>query len=184
MLKLLLLVSLGAFASVAIDEDEDGYGADPPGLSDCDDNDASVYPGAPELCDRLANDCLRSDWPSLPPDEVDVDLDGFAECDGDCNDQSAMASPNGVEVCDGLDNNCDGMIDADFDGALGSKGDLFVAKESRTVGPEGRRPDAGRQSVLSVVRQPDRLVFVLEPQDAQDRPEQLFLHHLHIVRRI
>lgn len=35
------------------DRDRDGY----PSFEDCNDNDASVHPGAPELCDGVDNDC-------------------------------------------------------------------------------------------------------------------------------
>ncbi len=39
------------------DEDEDGYCNAGTGEDDCNDNDNSIYPTAPELCDGLDNDC-------------------------------------------------------------------------------------------------------------------------------
>jgi hypothetical protein len=103
------------------DNDGDGWYDD---QGDCDDGDASVYPGAPELCDGQDNDCDGS----VPADENDGDGDGVAGCDGDCDDDNAAVHPGAAEVCDGLDNDCDGIlpaaeIDKDGDGVAECDGD-------------------------------------------------------------
>ncbi len=61
-----------------VDLDGDGSGS----LVDCDDGDASTYPGAPELCDGVDNDCDGV----VPANEVDGDNDGQTGCDGDGDD--------------------------------------------------------------------------------------------------
>lgn len=79
---------------------------------DCDDSNADVYVGAPELCNGLDDDC------DVEVDEdtsVDNDNDGYTSCGGDCNDQDNSAYPLAPEKCDGQDNNCDGTPDDGFD---------------------------------------------------------------------
>ena len=108
----------------AVDQDQDGFDTD----SDCDDLDASTYPGAPEACDGADNDCdgeidenVTSTW------YLDADGDGYGtlgitteECEAgqgftdnaeDCNDLDDTIHPAAVEACDGTDNDCDGAVD-------------------------------------------------------------------------
>ncbi len=90
-----------------VDSDGDGYTEID---GDCNDTNAAVYPGAPDVCDGvLDNDCDGQ----VDPDEADDDGDGHTECDGDCDDTDAASYPGGTELCDGADNDCDGSVPAD-----------------------------------------------------------------------
>jgi hypothetical protein len=95
------------------DADGDGFCVGPdecaggiPG-GDCDDLDPARFPGAPEVCDRVDQDCDGA----LPADEQDADQDGFTSCEGDCADGDPDTSPNAAEQCDDFDHDCDGLID-------------------------------------------------------------------------
>ncbi len=120
----------------APDVDGDGHSGD----ADCDDEDATVYAGAPELCDEIDNNCdgtVDEDATDETTYYPDADGDGFgdetARTDAcvapagyvdvglDCNDVDAAYHPGAAETdCDDPnDYNCDGSTgyaDADADG--------------------------------------------------------------------
>jgi len=75
---------------------------------DCNDLVSDIYPGAPEPCDGVDNDC------DGVVDDGDADGDGEPAC-SDCDDAEPLAAPGFDEVCDGVDNDCDGTAD---DGVL------------------------------------------------------------------
>jgi hypothetical protein len=71
----------------SVDNDHDGFSEC---TGDCDDTQASVYPGAPQICDGMNNDCNQINWPGLAgTNERDDDGDTLSECQGDCDDGDA-----------------------------------------------------------------------------------------------
>jgi hypothetical protein len=103
--------------TAGVDADGDGW-TDTCG--DCDDAEATTYPGADELCDSTDNDCNGS------ADDVDLDGDTFIDesCGGDdCDDSNEAVNTAATEICNGIDDDCDGAAetggtDADADGFL------------------------------------------------------------------
>jgi hypothetical protein len=93
---------------VVVDADRDGY---PEGM-DCNDQSASVRPGAAELCgDGVDQDCDGKDLESV---DCDLDRDGFTTRAGDCDDANPRRFPGLADRCDGMDNDCDGRVDQAF----------------------------------------------------------------------
>ena len=78
--------------------------------TNCDDADATVYPGAEEIpYDGIDQDCDGDDV-------GDVDGDGYDGGDDgeDCDDADAAINPDAEELCDdAIDNDCDGLVDHD-----------------------------------------------------------------------
>ena len=87
------------------DDDVDGY---PPAGGDCDDDDPSIHPGAPEVADGVDQDC--DGLVDEGTEAFDDDGDGATELEGDCDDGDPNHHPGADELCEGdvVDLDCDG----------------------------------------------------------------------------
>ncbi|MEZ5013426.1 MAG: LamG-like jellyroll fold domain-containing protein [Chitinophagales bacterium] len=165
-----------AYITVYQDLDGDGFGdpdapihicCDLPAFAsydntDCDDANASIYPGADELCNYLDDNCNGAIDDGAPEITfyADADNDGFGDAfsftescfapegfvdnDTDCDDTNEDIHPGVEEICNELDDNCDGFVDegivtnlyfadADNDGY----GDATSTLETCGAAPEG-----------------------------------------------
>ncbi|MCB9665328.1 MAG: putative metal-binding motif-containing protein [Alphaproteobacteria bacterium] len=153
------------------DKDGDGVGvstdtveaaAQPIGYApidgDCNDNDATRFPGNDEACDGKDNDCDdlidTADVLDLQPWYIDGDGDGagrpeadpFRGCEGppgrvanddDCDDADETRAPSRPEQCNGVDDDCNGLVDDEpaypFEYYADNDGDGWGSRTSGTV---------------------------------------------------
>jgi hypothetical protein len=136
--------SVGTADEWFVDEDGDGSGSAVPVRAcerpdnavesggDCDDDNAAVAPGLPEVCDGVDNNCVDGvDEGVMTAFFADTDGDGFGDaaapgqaCEppagfvtnaADCDDGDADVYPDAIERCNGIDDDCDGLVDNDTD---------------------------------------------------------------------
>ena len=124
--------------------------------TDCDDTDASNFPGAEERCDERDNDCddtideeateatpfYRDSDEDLAGDDGDVMMacsapEGYVADNTDCDDTTAARSPLLGEICgDGIDSDCDEVDPvcniSGVEDVSGLTGIVVLADENRT----------------------------------------------------
>ena len=136
--------------------DADGDGV--VGAADCDDNNASAFTGADEVCDGVDNNCdgvVDEDAIDGTPWYLDADGDGYgvqgeprvacsqpqgyAPVVGDCDDGDPRFHPGASEqdCTDPVDYNCDGSV-----GFEDADGDGFAACEDCDDSSDQAHPDA------------------------------------------
>lgn len=106
-----------------IDADSDLYTS----CNDCNDSNASINPGAVDICNSIDDDCDGTV-------DGDTDKDGYLPCSGDCDNGNPAVHPGDTEICNGIDDNCDSqndyVPDGDADTYLYCSGDCNDADAS------------------------------------------------------
>lgn len=127
-----------------LDADGDGWGdpgtsiracSQPPGYvpraRDCDDTNASINPGATDVCNYIDDNCNGLIDEDEPPQDYYSDRDGdghgagaarafcedtvgYSRLSDDCDDTRNTVYPGAPEICDSLDNDCDTVVDEGY----------------------------------------------------------------------
>ncbi len=135
--------------STPVDMDGDGWAEE----EDCNDQDATVSPGAQEECNGVDDDCngeiddgAGEDW------YVDADGDSYGgalggqSCDppegaastgGDCADDDPNIHPGSTVLTDGQDSDCDGRKDWNVTIYVAVDDEGEICLNDSTVGPTG-----------------------------------------------
>ena len=147
------------------DETLDADGDGVPAVDDCDDNNASNFPGNTERCDGVDNDCDgladdaddSLDLGTATSWYADADEDGYGSVDAslqscvqpegyvldtsDCDDSDAQIHPDAEEICDGVDNDCDSSTSEDglasFIDRSGAVSDVTGSVSGTSANPAG-----------------------------------------------
>jgi hypothetical protein len=123
------LPSGGGGGGDPVDADADGHS--PP--ADCDDSNANVHPGRPEITGNGIDDDCNPGTPDAAAPDDDADDDGFSPPD-DCDDTDATVYPGAVEhPTDQRDNDCDGQVDE-----TASPGKLVINEVDADFSQSGR----------------------------------------------
>ena len=144
-----------------LDFDRDGYGNSTVSISactaangyvingtDCDDFNSVIFPGNPEICDGLDNNCNNLTDEGLPTYQYFLDFDGdsfgnqtvstvacklplgYSSNSTDCNDFSSFIHPGQHEICNSIDDNCN---DRSLNIFLYKKKSISLSSETRTL---------------------------------------------------
>ncbi len=151
----------GAECSVDADQDGDGHDSIVCGGDDCDDFDATRFPGNPEICDAEGHDDDCDPRTLGDDDDADgyiaaeccnIGSDGRLECGSDCDDDRSGINPGTPESCNDIDDDCNGLVDD------GLNQPFFLDEDGDGFGVEG--------SVVRACTRPEGYAFF--PGDCDD----------------